>query len=104
MIYTTKTAMVFLFSLALMSLSPQVPQAQSRDAQETLDQYISDLRKNPDDNALREKIIKHVQTMSPAPVVPEEVLRHEGRAEAAVRNAKTPEDYIDAAKEYRLIA
>jgi len=68
--------------------------------QETLNQYISDLQKNPNDNALREKIIRYVQTMSPAPIVPEETVKYEGRAEAAVRNAKTPQDYLDASKEY----
>jgi hypothetical protein len=38
--------------------------------QQTLNQYISDLQKHPNDNALREKIIRHVQTMRPAPAVP----------------------------------
>lgn len=46
--------------------------AQAQSPQQTLNQYVSDLQKNPDDNALREKIIKHVQTMKPAPAIPEE--------------------------------
>jgi len=68
--------------------------------QETLNQYISDLQKNPNDYALREKIIKHVQTMRPAPAIPLEVERFEGRAEFAIKNAKTEADFLDAAKEY----
>ena len=75
--------------------------AYSQTPQEILNQYISDLQKNPNDNALREKIIKLAQQLQPPPVVPEETIKYEGRAEAAVRNAKTPEDYLDASKEYR---
>ena len=98
MIRTTKAIMIFLFSLGLLTFSIQVAQAQT--PHETLTQYIADLQKNPNDNALREKIIRFVQTMSPAPIVPEETVKYEGRAEAAVRNAKTPQDYLDASKEY----
>ena len=92
---------ICLFALLVSTLlfsSEMIVQAQS--PQETLNQYIFDLQKNPNDNALREKIIRFVQTMSPAPIVPEETVKYEGRAEAAVRNAKTPEDYLDASKEY----
>ena len=53
------------------------------------------------DQQLREKIIKLAQKIQPQPAVPDEVIRYEGRAEAAVRNAKTPKDYLDAAKEYQ---
>lgn len=43
--------------------------------QEVLKQYVEELQKNPDDNVLREKIIKHVQTIKPAPAIPEEAER-----------------------------
>jgi membrane protein implicated in regulation of membrane protease activity len=52
----------------LLALLPA--QAQTGSPQDTLNQYISDLQKNPTDYALREKIIKHVQTMKPAPAIP----------------------------------
>ena len=52
-------AMLFL----LLGLSVSIAQAQS--PQQTLNQYVSDLQKNPNDYALREKIIRHVQTMKP---------------------------------------
>ena len=68
--------------------------------QQTLNQYIADLQKNPNDYALREKIIKHVQTMKPAPAVPKEAEKFEGRAEFAIKNAKIEADFLDAAKEY----
>jgi tetratricopeptide (TPR) repeat protein len=85
---------LFVFIVATIST------AYSQSPQEILNQYISDLQKNPNDNALREKIIKLAQQLQPPPVVPEETIKYEGRAEAAVRNAKTPEDYLDASKEY----
>ncbi len=60
---------IFLFLLAIVFL-PLFSQVQAATPQQTLNQYISDLQKNPDDYALREKIIKHVQTMKPAPAIP----------------------------------
>ena len=75
-------------------------QAQSATPQQTLNQYLSDLQKNPGDYALREKIIRHAQTMKPAPAVPIEAEKFEGRAEFAIKNAKTEADFLDAAKEY----
>ncbi len=75
-------------------------QAQPGSAQEALQQYVADLQKNPGDNALREKIIKLVLTMSSLPQAPKDVIRHEGAAEFAFKNAKTAVDFADAAKEY----
>jgi tetratricopeptide (TPR) repeat protein len=68
--------------------------------QETLTQYISDLQKNPNDNVLREKIIKYIRAMTPAPQVPAEAEHFEGRAEFAIKSSKTEADFLDAAKEY----
>jgi len=66
-----------------------------------LKQYISDLQKNPSDYALREKIIRHVQTISPAPVVPEEAKRYLDRGMAAAEDAKNEKDYKDASDEFQ---
>ena len=74
--------------------------AHAQTPQQTLTRYISDLQKSPTDTALREKIIRHVQTMKPAPAVPEEVAGHEGAAEYAFKSAKNESDFLDAAKEY----
>ncbi|OGS95757.1 MAG: hypothetical protein A3K04_11240 [Gallionellales bacterium RBG_16_56_9] len=38
---------------------------------EQLRQMVEQLQNNPNDNALREKIIKQAQTIKPTPVVPE---------------------------------
>jgi tetratricopeptide (TPR) repeat protein len=75
--------------------------AQAQTPQQTLNQYIADLQKNPNDYALREKIIRHVQTMKPAPAVPEEAKRHLVRGKAAFKGAKEARDYADAADEFK---
>ncbi len=67
---------------------------------EQLKQMVEQLQKTPTDDALREKIIKLAQELKPAPAVPEEAERFEGRAQFAFKNAESPADYLDAAKEY----
>ena len=88
----------FIFLLAIIVSLPCSAQAQS--PQQTLNQYVADLQKNPNDYALQEKIIKHVQAMKQKPAVPSEAEKFEGRAEFAIRSAKTEADFLDAAKEY----
>jgi tetratricopeptide (TPR) repeat protein len=75
-------------------------QAQSLSPREQLNQYVADLQKNPNDAALREKIIKLVVKLTPKPEVPEEVRRFEGAAEFAFKNATGESDFLDAAKQY----
>jgi len=95
---------VWIIFVLLFALMPSV-QAQS--PQETLNQYISDLQKNPNDNALREKIIKHIQTMKPAPAIPEEARRYFIEGNALLKAAKAQKGYglaIDAYRQCLLIA
>ncbi len=86
--------------LAFMLTSVLMTITQAQSPQQTFTQYISDLQKSPNDSALREKIINHVQAMRPAPAVPTEVVKHEGAAEYAFKGAKNESDYLDSAKEY----
>ena len=82
------------FLIFMMFLGSFSVHAQSSNPQQTLNQYISDLQKNPNDYALREKIIRHVQTMKPAPAVPEEARRYLGsRHGGHSRVAKEQEDF-----------
>src|SRR5512136_1456140 len=90
-------AKVLVLSLSFILISA----AQAQFPQQTLNQYIADLQKNPNDYALREKIIKHVQTMKPAPVVPDEARRFMNRGMAAAEGAKTESDYRDAIQEFQ---
>ncbi len=59
------------------------------------------LQKTPADNALREKIIKLGASMKPAPAVPDEALKYEGRAQAAFKTASSAAEFLTAANEYR---
>lgn len=84
---------VFVFVLDVQAQSPQ----------DTLNQYISDLQKNPNDYVLREKIIRLAQTMNPAPVVPEDARRHYVKGRALSEDAKQPSEFADAAEEFRKV-
>ena len=64
-------------------------------AGEQLAQYVSELGRNPNDAALREKIIRHAQAMEPAPAVPEEAKGH-GTRKIAFEAAKTDADFKKA--------
>ena len=84
------------FAVMLFALFP----AQAQTSQEIFQQYIVDLQKSPDDNALREKIIKLAQEMKPAPVLSDEAQKHLDRGVAAIEGAKSEEDFKDACAEF----
>jgi tetratricopeptide (TPR) repeat protein len=99
----TSLAALILFVLIVALMS----NARAQSPQQALDQYVSDLQKNPNDNALREKIIMHVQTMRPSPAIPEEARRHYVMAQTFYKDAKKIEDYnvsMDEFKKALLIA
>ena len=86
---------------AVILFTPILASAQS--PQETLNQYIVDLQKNPSDTALREKIIQLVSTMSSSPEVPSEAKKHISRGVAAIEGAKNPDDFKDACDEFQQV-
>lgn len=67
---------------------------------EQLQRMVEQLQKNSNDNALRERIVKLGAEIRPAPAVPEEAVRFEGRAQFAFRSAKSEDDFLAAAREY----
>ena len=69
--------------------------------QQQLDQYLSDLKKNPFDTALREKIINHVRTMKKAPAIPEAAERAMARGKIAFERAMSRDGFGEAAAELR---
>ena len=85
--------------LALVILT-SMASAQAQSPREQLNQMVEQLQKTPTDNALREKIIKLAREVKPAPAVPEEAQRREGRAKFAFKSAKSNDDYLSAAREY----
>ena len=87
---------VLVFSLTAFALAAQTEQSPP----EQLKQLIADLQKNPDDFALREKIIKHVQTMKPAPEIPQEAKRPFIKGVTFVKEATSAADYDLAIKAF----
>lgn len=85
--------MAFVFSLLAAIAYSQSPR-------EELKQLTAQLQSNPSDTALREKIIKLAQALKPAPAIPQESERFDGRGEYAFKSAKTVADYLLAAQEF----
>jgi len=96
-----KIKLIALLLTVLMVAMQPFAQAQSTNPQETLKQYVADLQKNPNDYALREKIIKHVQAMKQKPAIPEEARRHYVMAKTLSDEAKKVEDFNDSIAEFR---
>jgi len=74
--------------------------ANAASSREQLKQMVEQLQQSPNDDALREKIIKSAQKLKPAPAVPDTAVEFEGRAQFAFKNAKINDDYLAAAREY----
>lgn len=93
-------ALLIIAVFFLPSASAFAAQKKSVASQDTLKQYIEDLKKTPEDKALREKIILFTQTMKPAPVVPEEAERNMARGTAFANKAKDMAGYKRAVAEF----
>ncbi len=65
-----------------------------------LKQMDEQLQQNPNDDALREKIIALSLKLNPKPATPDAAIMAEGAAEYAFKNAKSNSDYSDAARQY----
>lgn len=93
---------LFLTALTTLGLiAAWMPSAQAQTPQETLTQYIADLQKAPNDQALREKIIRHVQTLKKVPANPEEARRYFVEGNALLKAAKDQKGYELAIESYR---
>lgn len=91
------TSKLTIFALAFLALAVS---AYAQSPREQLQQMVGQLQKTPNDSVLREKIIKLAAEIKPAPVVPDEAIRYEGRGQFAFANAKSEADFLAAAKEY----
>jgi tetratricopeptide (TPR) repeat protein len=63
---------------------------------DTLKQYVADLKKNPENVELREKVIKYAQSLKQKPPVPEEFERQMSRGSAYLKKATDVEGYNKA--------
>jgi tetratricopeptide (TPR) repeat protein len=75
-------------------------QKKSGGPQEMLPQFVEELKKNPADHALREKIIKLAMTMKPTPAVPEDAERGLVRGAAHFQKATDINGYKKAISEF----
>ena len=78
--------------------------ARSQSPREQLNQMVEQLQKSPDDNGLRERIIKFALTLKPAPALPAEAERRMARGAAAFAGAASAVGYQDAVKEFEQAA
>lgn len=91
------TGRLILFILTFLAI---VASASAQSPREQLQQMVEQLQKTPNDNALRERIIKLAPTLKPAPALPDAAITFEGRAQFAFKNAKSESDFLVAAQEY----
>jgi hypothetical protein len=89
---------ILIFSLAILTW---LPGAQAQSTREQLTQMVEQLQKSPDDNALREKVIKLARQVKPSPAVPEEARRAFVMGNTYQKGAKSPEDSGLAVKAYQ---
>lgn len=91
----TRKPIIFIFTFLALAASTH---AQS--PREQLNQMAQQLQKTPNDNALREKIIKLAPMLKPLPALPPEAERRMARGSAAFKSATSVAGYRDAAKEF----
>ena len=92
---------LFMQALALIVFSAMLAStAIAKSPREQLKQMVAQLQKTPNDNALRERFIKLGAEIKPAPAIPDEANRREGRGKFAFRSAKSNEDFLAAAAEF----
>lgn len=59
---------------------------------EDFETQVINVRQNPSNNALRERVIAASQKLRPPPAIPTEARRHLARAQGALELSRTPED------------
>jgi tetratricopeptide (TPR) repeat protein len=91
--------MILVLSLTAPGFAAQAAK-KSSSSSEGLRQYVDDLKSNPGDKALREKIIKIALGMKPAPTVPEDAERNMARGTAFAQKASDSAGYKKAIAEF----
>jgi tetratricopeptide (TPR) repeat protein len=103
--YAVRTVVHLILFLALITTGNAAQAGKKSSAsEEILKQYVEDLKKNPADSALREKIIKLALTMKPAPVIPENAERNMARGTAYAQKATDDTGYKKAITEFEAAA
>lgn len=103
--HAVRTVVHLILFLAIIALGNTAQAGKkSSTSQENLKQSMEDLKKNPSDTALREKIIKLALSMRPAPAVPEDAERNMARGTAFAQKAIDNTGYKKAIIEFESAA
>jgi len=94
---TTNKLLVFISIFTLLIVSNS---ALAQPSRELINQMVEQLKKTPEDNALRKRIIKLAAKIKPAPELPEKAEQYASSARLAFKNAKSSSDYLEVALEY----
>jgi tetratricopeptide (TPR) repeat protein len=89
---------LLIFAFTFLALSAN---AYAQSPREQLSQMVQQLQQTPNDNALREKIIKFAAGIRPAPAIPEEARRHFVKAVTLQKEAKNVADFEMVVSEYQ---
>jgi len=99
-LFIQRLAFLTAAAVLLMAGSP-VFSAEKAGSLDTLRQYVADLKKNPENAELREKLIKYAQTLKQKPPFPEDYERHLSRGSAYAKMADDAAGYQKAIEEFR---
>ncbi len=88
---------LMIITLAFLALSAN---AHAQSPHEQLKQMVQQSQNTPNDNDLREKIIKLAKSSKPSPALPDTAVTFEGRARSAFARATSVDDYLVAVHEY----
>ena len=67
---------------------------------EVFNRVLANYKGRPMSDEIRRPFIALAAKLKPAPAIPEEAIKYEGRAQFAFKNAESPADVLSAAKEY----
>ncbi len=95
-----RTILLGVMLLPLFCATGLPARAQTANPQDTLNQYVAALQKDPENAALRAKTIAFAQTITPAPEIPEEARHHYIRGSVFAKEAKTDAEFETAIQEY----
>ncbi len=96
-----KSILLLLVLATIAGTSPLFAAEKGGGSQETLKQYVADLKKNPENVDLREKVIKYAHGLKQKPPVPEEYERQIVRGGAFFKTATDTAGFQKAVNEYK---
>jgi len=93
--------LLILISALLTGTAVGAPAERGGGSLDTLKQYVADLKKNPENVELREKVIKYSQTLKQKPPLPEEFERQMSRGSAYLKKATDVEGFNKAVETFK---